>query len=110
MCGSVRAARTRSSRPAARSARWRRPWISRSCCRSTSSARCDAEIIGRIRIMRSPFTAALVLTLALVLAAPPPARADEPMDQLKAQVDRVLKLIDDPSLKDKPKDKRVAVR
>ena len=59
--------------------------------------------------MRSPFTTALVLTLALVLAAPP-ARAGEPMDQLKAQVDRVLKLIDDPSLKDKPKDKRVAVR
>ena len=59
--------------------------------------------------MRSPFTTALVLTLALVLAAAP-ARAGEPMDQLKAQVDRVLKLIDDPSLKDKPKDKRVAVR
>ena len=59
--------------------------------------------------MRSPFTTALVLTLALVLAAPP-ARAGEPMDQLKAQVDRVLKLIDDPALKDKPKDKRVAVR
>jgi len=59
--------------------------------------------------MRSPFTTALVLTLALVLAAAP-ARAGEPTDQLKAQVDRVLKLIDDPSLKDKPKDKRVAVR
>src|SRR2546430_12993307 len=59
--------------------------------------------------MRSPFTTALVLTLALVLAAPA-ARAGEPMDQLKAQVDRVLKLIDDPSLKDTPKDKRVAVR
>jgi phospholipid transport system substrate-binding protein len=59
--------------------------------------------------MRSPFTTALVLTLALVLAAPP-AWAGAPMEQLKAQVDRVLKLIDDPTLKDKPKDKRVAVR
>ena len=59
--------------------------------------------------MRSPFTTALVLTLALVLAALP-ARAGAPMEQLRAQVDRVLKLIDDPTLKDKPKDKRVAVR
>jgi len=55
--------------------------------------------------MRSPFTTALVLTLALVLAALP-ARAGAPMEQLRAQVDRVLKLIDDPTLKDK----RVAVR
>src|SRR5258708_32103444 len=59
--------------------------------------------------MRSPFTTALVLTLALVLAALP-ARAGAPMEQLRAQVDRVLKLIDDPTLKDKEKDKRVAVR
>jgi phospholipid transport system substrate-binding protein len=50
--------------------------------------------------MRSPFTTALVLTLALVLAALP-ARAGAPMEQLRAQVDRVLKLIDDPTLKDK---------
>jgi phospholipid transport system substrate-binding protein len=55
------------------------------------------------------FTTALVLALALVLAAPP-ARAGAPTEQLKAQVDRVLKLIDDPTLKDQPKDKRVAVR
>jgi phospholipid transport system substrate-binding protein len=59
--------------------------------------------------MRSLFTTALVLALALVLAAPP-ARAGAPTEQLKAQVDRVLKLIDDPTLKDQPKDKRVAVR
>ena len=59
--------------------------------------------------MRSSFTTALVLTLALVLAAPP-ARAGAPTDQLKTQVDRVLKLMDDPALKDKPKDKRAAVR
>ncbi len=59
--------------------------------------------------MRWLFMTALVVTLALVLAAPP-ARAGAPTEQLKAQVDRVLKLIDDPALKDKPKDKRVAVR
>jgi phospholipid transport system substrate-binding protein len=59
--------------------------------------------------MRSLFTTALVLALALGLAAPP-ARAGAPTEQLKAQIDRVLKLIDDPALKDKPKDKRVAVR
>src|SRR6267378_4177315 len=55
--------------------------------------------------MRSPFTTALVLTLALVLAALP-AQAGAPIEQLKAQVNRVVKLIDDPALKDK----RVAVR
>ena len=59
--------------------------------------------------MRSLFTTALVLALALVLGVPP-ARAGAPTEQLKAQVDRVLKLIDEPALKDKPKDKRVAVR
>jgi phospholipid transport system substrate-binding protein len=54
-------------------------------------------------------TASLVLTLALGLA-PSPAGAGAPMEQLKMQVDRVLKLLDDPALRDKPKDKRVAVR
>jgi len=59
--------------------------------------------------MRLLLTAALVLTLALGLA-PSPAGAGAPMEQLKMQVDRVLKLLDDPALRDKPKDKRVAVR
>ena len=58
--------------------------------------------------MRLLLTSALIVTLAL--AAPPGTLAGEPTDQLKAQVDRVLKLLDDPTLKDKPKDKRVAVR
>ena len=60
-------------------------------------------------MMRSLLTIALALVLAALLAAPP-ASAGEPTDQLKQQVDRVLKLLDDPTLKDKPKDKRVAVR
>ena len=59
--------------------------------------------------MRSLLTTTLVLSLALLLAAPP-VRAGAPTDQLRMQVDRVLKLLDDPTLKDKPKDKRVAAR
>jgi phospholipid transport system substrate-binding protein len=57
---------------------------------------------------------ALVLALAvagLALAASP-ARAGAPLDQLRLQVDRVLKVLDDPELKkpDKAKDRRLAVR
>jgi len=59
--------------------------------------------------MRSLLGIGLALTLALGLTAPA-AWAGAPMEQLKAQVDRVLKLVDDPALRDKPKDKRVAVR
>jgi len=59
--------------------------------------------------MRWLITTAVALTLATALAVPP-VSAGAPTDQLKAQVDRVLKLLDDPALKDKPKDKRVAVR
>jgi phospholipid transport system substrate-binding protein len=60
-------------------------------------------------MMRSLLTTTLTLTLAVLLAAPP-APAGEPTDQLKTQVDRVIKVLEDPALKDKPKDKRVAVR
>jgi len=57
---------------------------------------------------------ALVLALAvagLALAASP-ARAGAPLDQLRLQVDRVLKVLDDPELKkpDKAKDRRLVVR
>jgi phospholipid transport system substrate-binding protein len=58
--------------------------------------------------MRSLVTTALVLTLAVAVATP--ARAGAPTEQLKTQVDRVLTLLGDPALKDKPKDKRAAVR
>jgi phospholipid transport system substrate-binding protein len=60
-------------------------------------------------MMRSLLTTAVALTLVTLLAVPP-AGAGAPTDQLKTQVDRVLKLMDDPALKDKPKDKRAAVR
>jgi phospholipid transport system substrate-binding protein len=59
-------------------------------------------------MMRSLVTTALVLTLAVAVATP--ARAGAPTEQLKTQVDRVLTLLGDPALKDKPKDKRAAVR
>jgi phospholipid transport system substrate-binding protein len=59
-------------------------------------------------MMRSLVTTALILTLAVAVAAP--AGAGAPTEQLKTQIDRVLKLLDDPALKDKPKDKRAAVR
>ncbi len=60
-------------------------------------------------MMRSLSRIVLALGLALVVAAPA-AWAGPPTDQLKAQVDRVLKLLDDPALKAKPKERRAAVR
>jgi phospholipid transport system substrate-binding protein len=57
---------------------------------------------------------ALVLAVAVgaVAAAAPPARAGTPLDQLRLQVDRVLKVLEDPELKqpEKAKDRRLAVR
>jgi phospholipid transport system substrate-binding protein len=60
-------------------------------------------------MMKPLLTTAVALLLATVLAVPP-ANAGAPTDQLRTQVDRVLKLLDDPALKDKPKDRRTAVR
>jgi phospholipid transport system substrate-binding protein len=56
-----------------------------------------------------------VLPLALLVAgllAPGPVAAGPPSDQLKAQIDRVLKLLDDAELKKeaRAKDRRAAVR
>jgi phospholipid transport system substrate-binding protein len=57
---------------------------------------------------------ALALVPALVVAAlaAQPAAAGAPSDQLRTQIDRVLKVLDDPELKQesKAKDRRVAVR
>ena len=54
----------------------------------------------------------LVLVLATGAVATQPAAAGAPSDQLKGQIDRVLKLLDDSELKKehKAKDRRVAVR
>ena len=47
--------------------------------------------------MRHTFS--IVLTLALVLALAPPALAGAPTEQLRSQVDRVIKTLEDPELK-----------
>jgi len=58
----------------------------------------------------------VALVVAVVVAgvalAATPARAGAPMDQLRFQIDRVLKIMDDPELKKegRVKDRRVAVR
>ena len=58
--------------------------------------------------------AGLVVAVAFagVVVAVAPARAGAPLEQLRLQVDRVLKLLEDPELKkeSKAKDRRVAVR
>lgn len=58
---------------------------------------------------------ALALLAALTLVVPVAAReaaAAEPTNQLRAQIDRVLKLLDDPAMKQpqKAKDRRAAMR
>jgi len=54
----------------------------------------------------------VAVAFAGVVVAVAPARAGAPLEQLRLQVDRVLKLLDDPELKkeSKAKDRRVAVR
>jgi phospholipid transport system substrate-binding protein len=54
----------------------------------------------------------LLATAAVAAAAVAPAWAGAPLDQLRLQVDRVLKVLEDPELKkpDKAKDRRLAVR
>ena len=54
----------------------------------------------------------LAVTVAGLALAAAPARAGAPLDQLRLQVDRVLKVLDDPELKKegKAKDRRTAVR
>jgi phospholipid transport system substrate-binding protein len=54
----------------------------------------------------------LVLVLALALPAVRPAEAGVPSDQLRSQVDRVLKVLEDAELKKEPraKERRAAVR
>src|SRR6266705_6056375 len=60
------------------------------------------------------FAHALALTTALLLVAPGPGRAwaGAPTDQLKAQIDRTVKILEDPELKKagKQRERRAAVR
>jgi len=55
---------------------------------------------------------ALAVLLPLVLAGPQRALAGAPTDQLRAQIDRAVKILDDPELKKdgRQKDRRAAVR
>src|SRR5262245_17037830 len=54
----------------------------------------------------------LIVAVALSLALAPPALAGAPTDQLRSQVDRVIKTLEDPQLKQEAKalDRRKAVR
>jgi phospholipid transport system substrate-binding protein len=62
--------------------------------------------------MKSPLRIALACTLLLASVAAREATAGAPTEQLRTQVDRVLKLLDDAALKapDKARERRVAVR
>jgi phospholipid transport system substrate-binding protein len=65
-----------------------------------------------MRSLRRHVVQALVLSLALSALTASPAAAGAPSDQLKTQIDRVLKTLDDPELKKEGKapDRRAAVR
>jgi len=65
-----------------------------------------------MRSLRRHVARAFLLALALSAVTASPAAAGAPSDQLKAQIDRVLKTLDDPELKKegKERDRRAAVR
>ena len=65
-----------------------------------------------MRSLRHHGAQALLLALVLSAVTASPAAAGVPSDQLKAQIDRVLKTLDDPELKKegKARDRRAAVR
>ena len=65
-----------------------------------------------MRSLRRPVAQALLLALVLSAGTTSPAAAGVPSDQLRSQIDRVLKTLDDPELKKegKGRDRRAAVR
>ena len=65
-----------------------------------------------MRSLRRHVAQALLLALVLSAVTASPAAAGAPSDQLKSQIDRVLKTLDDPELKKegKARDRRTAVR
>ena len=65
-----------------------------------------------MRSLRRHVAQALLLALVLSAVTASPAAAGAPSDQLKAQIDRVLKALDDPELKKegRTRDRRAAVR
>ena len=65
-----------------------------------------------MRSLRHHVAQALLLALVLSAGTASPAAAGVPSDQLRSQIDRVLKTLDDPELKKegKARDRRAAVR
>ena len=65
-----------------------------------------------MRSLCRPVVQALLLALVLSAVTASPAAAGAPSDQLRTQIDRVLKTLDDPELKKegKARDRRAAVR
>ena len=65
-----------------------------------------------MKSLRRHFALVLALAVAGLVVAAAPARAGAPLEALKLQIDRVLKVLDEPELKkpDKVKDRRLAVR
>jgi phospholipid transport system substrate-binding protein len=61
-------------------------------------------------LRRHPAVLALLLTLAVTTLTTRWALAGVPADQLRAQIDRVIKVLEDPELKKHPHDRRAAVR
>ena len=51
-----------------------------------------------------------VFTIASVVMLSTPARAGAPTEQLKQHIDRVVQVLDDPALKDKPAERRARTR
>jgi phospholipid transport system substrate-binding protein len=60
--------------------------------------------------MRAALTFLAGLALAVTPWLTPPVEAGPPTDQLRAQIDRVLKVLDDPALKKSEGSRRTAVR
>src|SRR5215475_15939640 len=55
-----------------------------------------------------PIAAALALGIGLLVA--PRVWAGAPTDQLRGQIDRVIKAVEDPELKNKPTERRTTIR
>ncbi|TMK32322.1 MAG: ABC transporter substrate-binding protein [Alphaproteobacteria bacterium] len=61
-----------------------------------------------MRTYTRPFVASLVAALVLILASP--VYAGAPTDTLKGTVDRIVQILADPALQDKPEQRRAEVR
>src|SRR2546426_535668 len=60
--------------------------------------------------VRLMYTPVISIAVAFVLALVAPAHAGAPTDALKGHVDQVVKLLSDPSLRDRPEVRRAKVR